>query len=61
MTLIQNIGLAGFNLLIGFVNDSTGGYNAGMWLFSTLGFIGMFFAWQLKRADRVSGSDKLEK
>ncbi|HPG41181.1 MAG TPA: MFS transporter [bacterium] len=61
MTLIQNIGLAGFNLLIGFVNDSTGGYTAGMWLFSTLGFIGMFFAWQLRRADRVSGSDKLEK
>lgn len=60
MTLIQNIGLAGFNLLIGFVNDGTGGYHAGMWLFSTLGFIGMFFAWQLKRADRLSGNGRLE-
>lgn len=48
MTMIQNIGLSGFNLLIGAVNDSTGGYNAGMWIFSSLGFFGLLFAYLLK-------------
>jgi len=61
MTMIQNIGLAGFNLLIGFTNDITGGYKAGMWLFSTLGFAGIFFAFMLKRADRLTGDGHLEK
>jgi len=48
MTMIQNIGLAGFNLLIGWANDyshagasNPGGYALGMWIFSILGFIGM--------------------
>jgi len=61
MTMIQNIGLAGFNLLIGFTNDITGGYKVGMWLFSTLGFAGIFFAFLLKRADRLTGDGHLEK
>jgi len=61
MTMIQNIGLFGFNLLIGFANDNTGGYQAGMWLFSTLGFAGLFFAFMLKKADRLSGNGQLEK
>ena len=61
MTMIQNIGLFGFNLLIGFANDNTGGYQTGMWLFSTLGFAGMFFAYMLKKADRLSGGGHLEK
>ncbi|MBN2412020.1 MFS transporter [candidate division KSB1 bacterium] len=61
MTMIQNIGLFGFNLLIGFANDISGGYRAGMWLFSTLGFAGLFFAFMLKRADRLSGNGQLEK
>src|SRR6202163_3914998 len=44
MTMIQNIGLAGFNLLIGWANDHSaagaanpGGYRLGMWIFSVLG------------------------
>jgi hypothetical protein len=41
MTMIQNIGLFGYNLLIGWANDASGasasnpgGYALGMWIFS---------------------------
>jgi MFS family permease len=58
MTMIQNIGLFGFNLLIGFANDisnasaaNPAGYNAGMWIFSVLGFFGLFFAFMLRRIE----------
>jgi MFS family permease len=58
MTMIQNIGLFSFNLLIGWANDASGasaqnpgGYTPGMWIFSTLGFLGFFFAILLKRAE----------
>jgi len=51
MTMIQNIGLAGFNFLIGWVNDISGGYTAGMWIFSTLGFFGLFFAFLLRKEE----------
>lgn len=54
MTMIQNIGLFGFNLLIGWANDyshasagNPAGYRMGMWIFSILGFLGMFFAFLL--------------
>jgi MFS family permease len=54
MTMIQNIGLFGFNLLIGWANDyshasasNPGGYRLGMWIFSVLGFLGMIFAFLL--------------
>jgi MFS family permease len=54
MTMIQNIGLFGFNLLIGWANDfrhasaaNPAGYHLGMWIFSILGFLGMFFAFLL--------------
>ena len=60
MTMIQNIGLAGFNLMIGYANDATGGYVTGMWIFSILGFAGMLFAWLLKRADRLHNNGALE-
>jgi len=60
MTMIQNIGLSGFNLLIGFVNDSTGGYNVGMWIFSSLGFFGLFFAYLLKVNESGSNAHGLE-
>ncbi len=49
MTMIQNIGLAGFNYVIGYANDATGGYTTGMWIFSILGFLGLFFALMLKK------------
>ncbi|MFW5663118.1 MAG: MFS transporter [Bacteroidota bacterium] len=60
MTMIQNIGLAGFNLLIGWTNDFTGGYEAGMWIFSSLGLFGLFFAFLLRRAETGPNSHGLE-
>jgi len=55
MTMIQNIGLAGFNLAIGWANDyshagadNPQGYNLGMWIFSILGFAGVTFAFLLR-------------
>jgi MFS family permease len=58
MTLIQNVGLAGFNFLIGWANDFTGasaanpgGYVLGMWIFSSLGFFGFLFAFLLRRRE----------
>ena len=58
MTMIQNIGLAGFNLLIGWANDHSHagpdnptGYNLGMWIFSILGFLGFAFAFLLRRRE----------
>jgi len=54
MTMIQNIGLFGFNLIIGWANDyshasatNPTGYRLGMWIFSILGFSGVFFAFLL--------------
>lgn len=62
MTMIQNIGLFGFNMIIGWANDyagasaqNPGGYALGMWIFSILGFLGFAFAWLLRR--RETGPD----
>ncbi len=67
MTMIQNIGLAGFNLLIGWANDfagasaaNPGGYNLGMWIFSVLGFLGVLFSLLLRRAETGPGAHGLE-
>lgn len=67
MTLVQNIGLAGFNFLIGWVNDiaqasaaNPGGYAAGMWIFSSLGIIGFFFAYRLRKNELGSHGHGLE-
>lgn len=67
MTLIQNVGLAGFNFLIGWANDFSGanagnpnGYRLGMWIFSTLGFIGFLFAYLLRRAETGPNAKGLE-
>jgi len=67
MTMIQNIGLAGFNLLIGWSNDfsgagvdNPGGYALGMWFFSVLGFLGFLFAWMLRRAEMGPNAHGLE-
>jgi MFS family permease len=58
MTMIQNIGLAGFNLAIGWANDAShasatnpDGYRTGMWIFSTLGFLGVAFSFLLRRRE----------
>ena len=67
MTLIQNIGLAGFNLLIGWSNDysaasaaNPGGYALGMWFFSVLGFVGLLFAVLLRRRETGPHGNGLE-
>jgi MFS family permease len=58
MTLLQNIGLAGFNYLLGWANDVGGasaanpeGYNLGLWILSILGVLGFFLAWRLRREE----------
>ncbi len=67
MTMIQNIGLFGFNLIIGWANDFSGasatnpaGYALGMWIFSVSGFLGFFFAWCLRKAETGPGAHGLE-
>lgn len=60
MTMIQNIGLAGLNFLIGWVNDFSGGYTTGMWIFSSLGFLGLFFAFLLRRQEKGPQGHGLE-
>ena len=67
MTMIQNIGLAGFNFLVGWANDistDTAGvtdYRLGMWLFSITGVLGLYFAIQLRRQERGPNKYGLEK
>jgi MFS family permease len=58
MTMLQNIGFGGFNLLIGWANtyshagvDNPAGYNLGMWIFSILGFLGVLFAFLLRQRE----------
>jgi MFS family permease len=58
MTMIQNIGLAGFNLMVGWANDHSHagpdnpvGYDLGMWIFSILGFAGLTFAFLLRQRE----------
>jgi len=65
MTMIQNIGLAGFNLLIGWANDintvnSVTDYSLGMWFFSITGFVGLFFAIMLRRQETGPNGHGLE-
>jgi MFS family permease len=67
MTMIQNIGLFGFNLLIGWANDASrasaanpAGYVPGMWMFSSLGFFGLLFAWLLRRRETGPHAKGLE-
>ena len=67
MTLIQNIGLAGFNFLIGWANDfsaasatNPGGYTMGMWIFSSLGLVGFVFAYLLRRQETGPKAHGLE-
>jgi MFS family permease len=67
MTMIQNIGLAGFNLLIGWSNDhwaasaaNPTGYTPGMWMFSALGFVALFFAFLLRQRETGPHAHGLE-
>ena len=67
MTLIQNVGLAGFNLLVGWANDHgqasathPEGYRLGMWCFSILGIIAFVCALMLRRNERGPSAHGLE-
>jgi MFS family permease len=67
MTMIQNIGLAGFNLMVGWANDfsgasasNPGGYTLGMWMFSSLGFFAFLFAFLLRRSEQGPNAHGLE-
>jgi len=58
MTMIQNIGFGGFNLLVGWANtyshsgvENPAGYNLGMWIFSILGFLGVLFSLLLRQRE----------
>ena len=68
MTLIQQIGMAIFPILIGVANDysgasatNPGGYNLGMWIFSILGVLGLIFAYLLRKAETGPGGHGLER
>jgi MFS family permease len=67
MTFCQQIGWAAMAWAVGFSNDrfgasaaNPGGYVPGMWLFSALGFLGLFFSVRLWRAERGPGGHGLE-
>jgi MFS family permease len=67
MTLLQQIGLAIMNTLIGWANDyrgasqeNPGGYALGMLFFSVLGFVGFFFSYMLRRTETGPGAHGLE-
>jgi MFS family permease len=67
MTMIQNIGLFGFNLLVGWANDHAGasatnpdGYRLGMWIFSSLGILGVFFGFLLRQRETGPSAHGLE-
>ncbi|MCG6963865.1 MAG: MFS transporter [Acidobacteria bacterium] len=55
ITMIQNIGLALFPYLNGKLRDVTHTYTASMLMFASLGFVGLIFAFLLKRADAREG------
>ncbi len=67
MTLIQQIGVAGMSWTIGRTNDAFEasatnpmGYAPGMWIFSTLGFLALFFAIMLRREETGPNAHGLE-
>jgi MFS family permease len=58
MTMIQNIGFGGFNLIVGWANthshadaSNPAGYRLGMWIFSILGILGVVFAFLLRQRE----------
>jgi MFS family permease len=58
MTMIQNIGLFGLNLLVGWANNfahadasNPSGYRLGMWIFSVLGILGVLFSFLLHQRE----------
>lgn len=67
MTMIQNVGLALFNWLIGAVNTqfdasatNPAGHIPGMWIFCILSLFGVLFAWLLRRVETGPNAHGLE-
>lgn len=67
MTLCQQVGMAFVPWFIGFLNDrfnagpdNTAGYAAGMWAFTVLASLGLFFSFMLWRQERGPRSHGLE-
>jgi len=67
MSLIQQVGFFIFNWAIGKANDISGasptnphGYALGMWIFSILGFLGLFFSYMLRRRETGPEAHGLE-
>ncbi len=67
MTLVQQIGVMTVPLIIGFLNDhyqasaeNPAGHNPGMWAFSILGFLALFFAIMLRREETGPNAHGLE-
>jgi MFS family permease len=67
MTLCQQVGMAIIPWLIGFTNDLFGagpenpaGYAGGMWIFTALASLGLFFSFMLWKTERGPGSHGLE-
>jgi MFS family permease len=67
MTMIQNIGLFLFNLLVGWANtyshadaSNPSGYHLMMWIFSILGFAGLTFAFLLRQREMGPNGRGLE-
>ncbi|HAV22962.1 MAG: hypothetical protein A3H45_15750 [Ignavibacteria bacterium RIFCSPLOWO2_02_FULL_55_14] len=67
MTLVQQVGVFAMNLAIGTANDwgaagpaNPDGYSAGMWILSSLGCIGLAFAFLLRRVESGPNAHGLE-
>lgn len=67
MTLVQQVGVMVMNWSIGAANDAAGasvsnpaGYSPGMWLFSTMGVVGVAFALLLRKSETGPGAHGLE-
>lgn len=67
MTFCQQIGVAIIPWLIGFTNDAfsagpenPGGYAPGMWIFTALASLGLFFSFMLWKTEKGPGSHGLE-
>lgn len=67
MTLLQQVGVWAMNKGIGYANEGNAasaqnpaGYTTGMWIFSMLGFVGLFFSYMLWRTERGPRAHGLE-
>jgi len=67
MTVIQQIGMMLLPLIIGWANDyskasasNPGGYHLGMWIFSTLGILGLIFSYLLRKSETGPNGHGLE-